>query len=368
MNKSATPGWLVQCTCWAVTLAGTLILSAGSPADVLTQPNGWRVFQGLTLKETAGMVKFRCIWQNPGERTKLGPVTTFARDEIRRYAPLDARERAELEARLERLKPAAEAERMEKIELQPAPWRGQANAGLTYASDHFVLTSNAREDIVRRVAVRLDQIYEAYARYLPPRWQNATRTQILLVRSTAEYRQILRKQAVGILNLFQTLFHEAFHAYLANYVYPPGENDVPCWLNEGLAQIFETAILEAGELRVGHADPERLKHVKEALRKEQLVAVADLLKADSSKFLVSHANDQQVSDDYYLGSWALAFYVTFGQWKLGTPELDAYVCSSRNRPEPLEAFSRLVGQPPPTFEESFRRYLRALRADGSTTR
>src|SRR6266487_1672169 len=30
-----------------------------------------------------------------------------------------------------------------------------ANAGLTYASDHFVLTSNAREDIVRRVAVRL---------------------------------------------------------------------------------------------------------------------------------------------------------------------------------------------------------------------
>src|SRR5262249_46323398 len=67
--------------------------------------------------------------------------------------------------------------------------------------------------------------------------------------------------------LFQTLFHEAFHAYLAGYVYSPAENDVPCWLNEGLAQIFETAILEAGELRVGHADPERLKHVKDALRK-----------------------------------------------------------------------------------------------------
>ncbi len=298
----------------------------------------------------------------------------------------------------------------------------------------------------------MEQIYEAYARYLPPRCRNATRTQIILVRSTAEYRQILKKQVGGILNpayfdpatnqivcatdlqeladeldrlrkkhqelievlkgqqaalykiyksnppdeavqkklyqlklaikkadddntktfetatqrLFQTLFHEAFHAYLAGFVYPPGKNDVPCWLNEGLAQIFETAILEAGELRVGHADPQRHKHLKEALRKNQLVAVADLLKADSGKFLVSHASDQQVSDDYYLGSWALAFTITFGHWKLGTPELDEYVRSAKNQGDSVEAFVKLTGQPLPAFEKSFHRYLRALRVDGST--
>jgi len=461
MKSAGMRTWLLPGIGWILAAAAGLSLSHGLSADLPSPAHGWkfdiihlhtgRVFQGLVLKETPGTVQFRCIWQNPGERTKLGPVTTFARHEILRYAPLDAKERTELEIRLEQLKPAAEVERMERIELQPAPWRGQANAGLTYASDHFVLTSNASEDIVRRVAVRLDQIYEAYARYLPPRCQNATRTQILLVRSTAEYRQILQKQASTILNpayfdpaanqivcatdlqelagelsrlrrkhqewigmlkqqqaalhkiykanppeearqklaqlqakiraadeenakiferatqrLFQTLFHEAFHAYLAGFVYPPGENDVPCWLNEGLAQIFETAILEAGELRVGHADPERLKQVKEALRRGQLVAVADLLKADSSKFLVSHANTQQISDDYYVDSWALAFYVTFGHWKLGTPELDEYVRSVRNRAEPLAAFAKLVGQPLPAFEESFRRYVRALRVDGST--
>src|SRR5262249_52727996 len=130
--------------------------------------------------------------------------------------------------------------------------------------------------------------------------------------------------------LFRTLYHEAFHAYLAGFIYPPGGRQVPRWLNEGLAQIFETAILEAGELRVGHADPERLKQVKEALRKNQLVAVADLLQADAERFLVDHANQQQVSDGYYLASWALAFYLTFDQRKLGTPELDEYVRSLRN--------------------------------------
>jgi len=33
---------------------------------------------------------------------------------------------------------------------------------------------------------------------------------------------------------------------------------VPLWLDEGLAQIFETALVEAGELRVGHAERSRL--------------------------------------------------------------------------------------------------------------
>lgn len=463
MKKSGMPEWLLLGAWCALAGAGALIPSRGLRADLPSHPHGWkfdvvhlstgRVFQGLLLKETVGTVKFQCIWQNPGERTKLGPVTTFLRREILRFAPLDSKDRAELETRLEQLKPAAEAERMEKIVLQPAPWRGQANAGLTYASEHFVLISNARENIVRRAALRLEQIYEAYARHLPPRRQRATRVQIVLVRSTAEYRQMLKKQVGDLLNpayfdpatnqivcatdlqeladeldrlhkkhqelstllrqqqaalykiyktnppdeakqklvqlqlkiksadeenaktfakatrrLFQTLYHEAFHAYLAGFVYPPGENEVPCWLNEGLAQIFETGILEAGELRVGHADLERLKRVMEALRKEQFVSVADLLKADSDKFLVSHAESQQVSDEYYLGSWALAYYLTFEHWKLGTPELDEYVRSSSNRTEPLETFAKLVGVPLPAFEESFRRYLRALRADGSTVR
>src|SRR5262249_50783245 len=35
--------------------------------------------------------------------------------------------------------------------------------------------------------------------------------------------------------LMQRLYHEAFHAYLANFVYPSTEAAVPVWLNEGMA-------------------------------------------------------------------------------------------------------------------------------------
>ena len=59
--------------------------------------------------------------------------------------------------------------------------------------------------------------------------------------------------------VFQTLYHEAFHAYVGNFVFPTGKNELPRWLNEGLAQVFETAVFEAGELRLGHADRLRLE-------------------------------------------------------------------------------------------------------------
>jgi hypothetical protein len=439
-------------------VAGMLLAGQRLSADALGQAHGWkfdivhlrtgRTFQGLRLNETPGTVRFQCVRHCPSERTKLGPVTTFLRQEIRRTEWLDEKEREALKSRLKALEPASEKERIAKIKLERVPWRGQPDGGLCYSADHFVLISNAREEIVRRAAVRLEQIYDAYVRFLPPRSPKAARTQILLIASTAEYRQMLRKDVGEILNpaiyepasnqiicatdlekladelervhkkyeelrslikerelalqklphppsetvqklaqqraiiskidkenadrfaqatesLFQILYHEAFHAYLAGFVYPPGARGVPRWLNEGLAQIFESAIVEAGVLRVGHADPERLKHGKQALRAHQLVPLAELLRADPAKFLVGHATGRQVADAYYMTSWALAFYLTFGQGKLGTPELDEYVQSLSEGADPGEAFSKLAGEPVAAFETSFHRYLRALWPDGS---
>lgn len=41
------------------------------------------------------------------------------------------------------------------------------------------------------------------------------------------------------------LYHEAFHAYLRNNVFPRQKYDVPPWLNEGLAVIFEGGLSRA---------------------------------------------------------------------------------------------------------------------------
>ena len=154
-------------------------------------------------------------------------------------------------------------------------------------------------------------------------------------------------------------------AYLANDVYPPAENDVPRWLNEGLAQIFETAVLEAGELRVGRPDPKRLTRIKDVVRKNELIPLADLLMSGTKQFIVAHANENQASDRSYLNSWALAFYLTFDRRLLGTQTLDEYVRDLKAGAHVQQAFEKLVGKPLPSFEEDFRRYLLALREDGT---
>jgi hypothetical protein len=410
--------------------------------DVLHLKNGNAV-QGLILKETPAEVHFQNVRQNPGRPTVV-ITTTFPRKEIESIDHLDARERDVLAARIKALDAGGASERrqMRALELKPVPW-GKDGRALQYTSDHFVLVSSAPEDIVRQAAVRLEQLYAAYGRFLPPRRPLARPTTILLVPSLAEYQALLRSQMRNILNpafydpdrnqivcasdlqrlgedlgrvrqqeeqlekqvaeltkrykgkipavlreqiardqkeiakvndknrkvfeaatarLFQTLYHEAFHAYLANFVYPPKEVEVPLWLNEGMAQVFETALVEAGELRVGHADRARLTRARSAAERGDLVPVAELLKAGPKQFHVNHASDQQLSDRYYLTSWALTFYLMFDQKILSTPrKLDQYMASLQRGTHPLEAFRELVGRPLPQFQAEFREYVRKLK-------
>src|SRR6516225_9397706 len=74
--------------------------------------------------------------------------------------------------------------------------------------------------------------------------RSATKSFVLAIYNGNVKNDGLFKEATR--HLFQTLYHEAFHAYLVNFVYPPEDGEAPRWLNEGLAQIFETAIVEAG--------------------------------------------------------------------------------------------------------------------------
>jgi hypothetical protein len=442
---------------WMILAAGLWPLGAAGDDwkfDVLRLNTG-KSFQGFLVEEGPVEIRFRCVRRSPGSPTVV-ISTTFQRSEIDRIDKLDAKDRAILEERLKALDPSGKGEalRMEHLSLDTVPWikPGQGEA-LRYSSAYFVLVSDAREDIVRRAAVRLEQIYAAYARFMPARHQAGTPTRIYLFRSLAEYQALLKEQGTFILNpsfydsgknqilcssdlqrlgdelervrkkhqeildkvkekeenlnafykgkipaprrkqleaerqdvyqanlkndkvfkeatqlLFQTLYHEAFHAYLANFVYPPDEATVPRWLNEGLAQIFETALVEAGELRVGHADPNRLMQMKTLARNHQVLPVTELLTAGSNKFLVHPAGDQQISDRYYLNAWALSFYLAFDRRLLGTPALDRYVQALKRGADPVETFQQLVGGPMLQLERDFHHYLLKLRPDGSTTK
>jgi hypothetical protein len=449
------------CWCWslaAVLAFGAALDSRGADATRLAE--NWKfdvvhlktgaAMQGLVVRETPDAVVFWRVNRKPGASTSV-LVLTLARREIEHIDPLTAKDREALSARLRELDPTGrgEVQRMASLTLETADWgkigKGQARL---YRSEQFILISNATEDIVRRAAVRLEHLYTATARFLPPRVEAAQPTTIFLARSLTDYKNLLREaghaelvhsafydvaqnriycgselerlgdelekirkehhQALADLlaketelnklykgkvpgqlvapirqsrfriaqqddrnerafqeataRLFRRLYHEAFHAYLANFVYPPDQGEVPRWLNEGLAQIFETAIVEAGELRIGYPDRERVRRVQELLKKEELVSLTDLLRSGPKQFLVQHGTEHQLSDRYYLTSWAVAWHLTFDRHLLGGKAMNEYVRALGRGADALEAFQAFVGKPLAEFEKEFRQRISRLPA------
>ena len=164
--------------------------------------------------------------------------------------------------------------------------------------------------------------------------------------------------------MFVRLYHEAFHAYLENYVYPQADHDVPRWLNEGLAQVFEGGQLEYGSLRLDAPDANRLKALQQDLRSPQVLPLAELLTADESRFLVLHPGGAQASQRYYLYSWGLAYYLAFRQPILETPALDHYVEQAAGKRPPIERFEKLVGMPLAEFEANWRTEMLTMKSSG----
>ena len=156
------------------------------------------------------------------------------------------------------------------------------------------------------------------------------------------------------------LYHEAFHAYLRNSVYPRRQYDVPPWLNEGLAVIFEGGLLEGNTLRVDAPNPVALKKLKADLAGSEPLEMEKLLSAGQGQFLLMANVRPAAVDRYYVYAWGLAYYLTFEKRLLNAPALEKYLQSDAARLPPAQRFQELTGEPLEKFERAWRAYIRSL--------
>jgi hypothetical protein len=156
------------------------------------------------------------------------------------------------------------------------------------------------------------------------------------------------------------LYHEAFHAYLRNNVYPRQQYDVPPWLNEGLAVIFEGGQLEGTTLRVDAPNAAALKKLRADLAGPQPLKLEKLLAAGEGSFLVTDAARSAAVDRYYVYAWGLAYYLTFDKHLLGSPELEKYLQSGNARLAQGQRLEQLLGGRLEQIEKDWRAYIGAL--------
>ena len=188
------------------------------------------------------------------------------------------------------------------------------------------------------------------------------------------------------------LAHEAWHAYADGHVSKSDSNGLPLWLDEGLAQVFETAPLEAGELRLDAPDPVRLALLQEMLRGPLAPTLTDLLTARQEQFLVGHAGSTVTSQRAYLMAWGLAFHLALiepvltpaslaaltaspaGSLKSSSDKASSDKASSDKQvsplqhSDPIQQFEALTSMPLADFELAWKRHMLALRSTVVLTR
>ncbi len=159
--------------------------------------------------------------------------------------------------------------------------------------------------------------------------------------------------------VFAQLYHEAFHAYVENYVCPQGGAPLPHWLNEGLAQIFEAGQVEADSLRIDAPDRTRLTQLQDDLCSERPLAIQEILLGDEQEFL--NPASSRSAQRYYLYAWGLAYYLAFDRNRLRPEVLDAFL-SNAGGFGPAARFTGLVEMPIAKFERLWREAILAMRA------
>ena len=154
--------------------------------------------------------------------------------------------------------------------------------------------------------------------------------------------------------MYETLFHETFHAFAANYLWAEsGEGRLPHWLHEGLATYYERSVIEAGELIHGSVHPVLLD-----LAKVSIVPLEKIVTAGGESFLITHPNQVDRSNSHYASAWGLAhFLISRGTTR---DQFEAYARASRAG-DPKGAFETLAGKPLSQIEPEWRAYVGGLK-------
>jgi hypothetical protein len=151
--------------------------------------------------------------------------------------------------------------------------------------------------------------------------------------------------------LWQVLAHEGFHQFIG---WEMGQ-EIPVWLNEGMAQYFENNTVKTGHLIPGGIDKTRLAAAQALIRAKRAPAVSDLLTMDRATFYA----DPGVT---YPMSWALVHYLmTRDTGSFWNSSFRRYLQDLKYNRNDVASFRKRFGRDSAQWEADFFNYVLRLR-------
>lgn len=107
---------------------------------------------------------------------------------------------------------------------------------------------------------------------------------------------------------FEVLQHEGFHQF-AWHAFGP---KLPVWLNEGLAQYFESAVIRDGKLTLGLTSRARIEKVRQAIKADEALPLSELMTITGDEWARALRKNPGHSGLLYAQSWSLTYFLIHG--------------------------------------------------------
>jgi hypothetical protein len=200
---------------------------------------------------------------------------------------------------------------------------------------HYAIHTDLNQKLAEDLAMRMEQMYRQYSvRLADFNPKQAGLFQVYLFSKREDYSNLTSDkfpntggvfiQKKNLLAAFlegqgrdglrRTLQHEAFHQFAASAIGP----NMPVWLNEGIAQVFEEGIWIGTQFKIGLVPPRRLRQLKQDLGQQKFMSFKQFLALSDTEWRADFA-DASTSASRYSQAWAITHFLIFASDENGAP-------------------------------------------------
>ena len=152
------------------------------------------------------------------------------------------------------------------------------------------------------------------------------------------------------------LQHEGFHQFAWHYI----GKELPVWMNEGLAQYFEDAVIASGELETGIGDVHRINTVKKMIEDRQVVRFERLMAMDHEQWGLVLGASPKRAGMLYAQAWSIVDFLIHGREGKYAPGVNRYLKKLSEGEEAEEAFQSIFGDDYEELRKNWEVYIRKL--------
>lgn len=167
-------------------------------------------------------------------------------------------------------------------------------------------------------------------------------------------------QGRGVHATFAVLQHEGFHQFAFHHIGP----DLPNWVNEGIAQYFEDAVLVGDQMYQGLANARRVAAVKASLAARKIIPFDKLLPMSQDQWHKAVTAGSEEAAQLYDQSWSMVYFLIHGEEGRYRAAFERYLFLVSKGKDGGTAFREAFGAPDTAaFRQRWEEFARTIEPD-----